>query len=385
MRIAVPKEVYPGETRVPVIPLSVVKLVELGAEVAVESGLGASCRITDREYEEVGASVVANRREMIAAANLVLRLRQPPDEEAEWLSSGTVHISFFDPFGERRLLERMAASGASVISMEMIPRTTLAQKMDAISSQSNLAGYASVILAAERSDRILPMMMTPAGTIAPARVLICGVGVAGLQAIATAKRLGARVEATDVRPETEEQVKSLGAKFVKVDLGKTEATKDGYATELTSEQKERQLQALGKIYANFDIIITTAKIFGRPAPRIIMSWMLEKMKPGTVIVDMAADSGGNVEGSKVNEEVEVNGVRIIGLDNLPGKVAVAASQMYSSNLTNMITHCWDQEIAGIKLDSEDEIIQGCLLTHGGQVINERVKDAWGRLEEQKDA
>ena len=376
MKIVVPKETYPGETRVPIVPASVKTLVALGAEVEVESGLGETCRSTDQDYKDAGATVNEDRKALISSGDLVLRLRQPPEEEVEWLKKGALHISYLDPFNQRALVETFASAGVSAISMEMVPRTTLAQKMDAISSQANLAGYVSVILAAERTDKILPMMMTPAGTIDPARVLICGVGVAGLQAIATANRMGARVEATDVRDETEEQVRSLGAKFVKVDLGKTESTKDGYAKELTEEQKKRQQEALGKLYSNYDVIITTAKVFGRPAPKIILGWMLEKMKPGTVIVDMAADTGGNVEGSKANEEVDVNGVNIIGFDNLPGMVAVPASEMYSSNLTHMITHFWDKEKNEFVPNPEDEIIQGCLLTRDGAVVNERVKSIW---------
>ncbi len=378
MKIAVPRETGVNETRVPLVPASARKLVALGAQVDVESGVGESCGFRDADYQAAGAKINADRKALIGSGDIVLRLRQPPADEVEWLKEGAIHISYLDPFNERELVEGLAKAKANAISMEMVPRTTLAQKMDAISSQANLAGYVSVILAAERSDRILPMMMTPAGTIAPARVLICGVGVAGLQAIATAKRLGARVDATDIRPETEEQVRSLGAKFVKVDVGKTESTKDGYAKELTAEQKQQQQEALGQLYANYDIIVTTAKVFGRQAPRLILGWMLEKMKPGTVIVDMAADSGGNVEGSMANEEVEIGGVKVIGYDNLPGMVPVPASEMYSSNLTHMITHFWDEESKSFNLDRDDEIIQGCLLTAAGEVVNERVKEIWNK-------
>jgi len=258
--------------------------------------------------------------------------------------------------------------------MEMIPRSTIAQKMDALSSQANLAGYVTVILAAERINKILPMMMTPSGTIAPARVFIIGVGVAGLQAIATAKRLGARVEAFDTRPVVEEQVQSLGAKFVKIDLGETGQTKDGYAKALTPEQIKKQQDGMAKICANADIVITTAQLFGRKAPVIVTKEMVAQMKPGSIIVDMAVESGGNVEGSKVDEEVDVNGVRILGLGNLPGRVAVHASQMYSSNLVNFVESFWDVEAKKFNLKLEDDIIKGCLITHNGEVVNEMIKN-----------
>ena len=257
--------------------------------------------------------------------------------------------------------------------MEMIPRTTIAQKMDALSSQANLAGYVTVILAAERINKILPMMMTPAGTITPARVFVIGAGVAGLQAIATAKRLGARVEAFDTRPVVEEQVQSLGAKFVKIDLGETGQTKDGYAKALTPEQIQKQREGMAKVCANADIVITTAQLFGRKAPIILTKDMLNQMKPGSIVVDMAVESGGNVEGSKVNEEIDINGVTIIGLGNLPGRVAVHASQMYSSNLTNLLESYWDQEQKIFNLKLEDEIIKGCLITHDGKIVNEMIK------------
>jgi NAD(P) transhydrogenase subunit alpha len=257
--------------------------------------------------------------------------------------------------------------------MEMIPRSTIAQKMDALSSQANLAGYVTVILAAERLNKILPMMMTPSGTITPSRVFVIGAGVAGLQAIATAKRLGARVEAFDTRPVVEEQVQSLGAKFIKIDLGETGQTKDGYAKALTPEQIEKQRQGMAKVCANSDIVITTAQLFGRKAPVIITKDMVAQMKPGSVIVDMAVESGGNVEGSKIDEEVKVNGVLIIGLGNLPGRVAVHASQMYSSNLTNLIESYWDGEKKTFNLNLEDETIQGCLITHHGEIVNAAIK------------
>ena len=257
--------------------------------------------------------------------------------------------------------------------MEMIPRTTIAQKMDALSSQANLAGYVAVILAAERIHKILPMMMTPAGTIPPSRVFIVGAGVAGLQAIATAKRLGARVEAFDTRPVVEEQVASLGAKFIKIDLGETGQTQDGYAKALTEEQLAKQREGMAKICAQSDIVITTAQVFGKKAPRIITAEMLSRMKPGSVVVDLAVESGGNVEGSRPGEEIDFNGVRILGLRNLPGRVSVAASQMYAQNLVNFIETFLDAQDNTFKLDLSHDILKSCVITHAGQVIHELIK------------
>jgi NAD(P) transhydrogenase subunit alpha len=257
----------------------------------------------------------------------------------------------------------------------MIPRTTIAQKMDVLSSQANLAGYVAVILAAERQQKILPMMMTAAGAIAPARVFVIGAGVAGLQAIATAKRLGARVDAFDVRPEVQEQILSLGAKPLSVDLGETGKTKDGYARQLTDEQLDRQRQAMARQCAQSDIVITTAKVFGKKAPLIVTNDMLDGMKPGSIVVDMAVETGGNVEASEPDREVERNGVTIIGRPELERMVPVPASQMFSSNLYNFIEHFWDEETAAFKLDRDDEIMQGCLITHDGEIVNEAISAA----------
>lgn len=377
MLIVVPKETHTGETRVPVIPETVAKLVQKGADIAVESGVGASIRQPDEAYAKAGAKVVSDRAELLASGDVVLRLRKPPLEEISRLKRGCIHVSFLDPFHERERVDALAKAGVSAISMEMIPRTTRAQKMDALSSQANLAGYVAVIIASERLDKILPMMMTPAGTISPSRVFVIGAGVAGLQAIATAKRLGARVEAFDTRPVVEEQVRSLGAKFVKVDLGETGQTKDGYAKELTPEQQHKQREAMAQVCAQADIVITTAQLFGRRAPLIITREMIARMKPGSVIVDLAVESGGNVEGSELDKEIDVNGVLVVGLANLPGRVAVHASQMYSANLAGLIEDFWDKEKKSFVLRLEDEIIKGCLVTHDGAVVNEMIKKVYG--------
>ncbi|MCB1615051.1 MAG: NAD(P) transhydrogenase subunit alpha [Pseudomonadales bacterium] len=306
-----------------------------------------------------------------------MRLRKPGLEEVGKLKKGSIHISFLDPFNEHELVDAFTEAGVTAISMEMIPRTTRAQKMDALSSQASLAGYAMVLLAADRLDKILPMMMTPAGTISPSRVFVIGAGVAGLQAIATAKRLGARVDAFDTRPVVKEQVESLGGKFVEIDLGETGQTEGGYAKALTEEQLELQKQGQKKVMAQSDIVITTAQLFGRKAPVVVTKDMLEVMKPGSVVVDLAVESGGNVEGSVAGEEVNIGGVRVIGLTNMPGRVAVNASQMYSANLHNLVLEYWDQESSSFQLNLEDDILKGCIITHDGALINDMIKNARG--------
>jgi len=373
MKIVVLKETFSGETRVAIVPETVKKLKQLGAVVEVECGIGSSILCQDAEYAAAGAELSTDRNSSLRSADIVLRLRPPPVEEIQSLKKNCIHISYLEPFHRLDILEQLAAANVSAICMEMIPRTTIAQKMDALSSQANLAGYVAVILAAKRLDRIFPMMMTPSGTIPPAKVFIIGVGVAGLQAIATAKRLGARVEAFDTRPVVAEQVQSLGGRFVQVDLGETGQTKDGYAKELTPEQLDLQRQAMAKHAAMADVVITTAQVFGRPAPRILTRAMVEGMKPGSIVVDMAVETGGNVEGSELDKEVDINGVRVIGPSNLPGHVAGDASLMYSSNLFNLLDHFWDTETKTLKLKTDDEIINGCLVVHEGVIRNEKLR------------
>jgi NAD(P) transhydrogenase subunit alpha len=300
-------------------------------------------------------------------------VRKPPPAEIAAHKRGCIHISFLDPFTDVETAKNLAAAGVSAICMEMVPRSTIAPKMDALSSQASLAGYVAVLLGANRLDRIFPMMMTPAGTIPPAKVFIIGVGVAGLQAIATAKRLGAVVEAFDTRPVVEEQVKSLGAKFVKVDLGDTGQTAQGYAKELTPEQLAKQREVMEQRCAQADLVITTAQVFGRKAPLILTSAVVERMKPGSIVVDMAVESGGNVECSRLDEEVIVKGVKVLGYRNLAGRVPGAASAMYSSNLTNLVDHFWDRATKTFRLDPANEILKDCLVTHGGAIVNERLR------------
>jgi NAD(P) transhydrogenase subunit alpha len=372
MIIYIPKETKPGETRIPVLPEAVKKLTGLGATVKVEAGLGATLYIEDSAYVTAGAAVVNDGASAMAEADLVLRLNKPAGPAG--LKPGAIHVSYLDPFFDLENVKAFAAANVSAVCMEMIPRTTIAQKMDALSSQASLAGYAAVIQASAKLQRSLPMMMTPAGTLSPCKVFVLGAGVAGLQAIATAKRLGARVEAFDTRPVVEEQVQSLGAKFLKIDLGETGQTAGGYARELTPEQLAKQQEAMGKAIAKSDIVITTAKLFGRPAPRLITDAQIAGMVPGSVIVDMAAGSGGNVEGSKPDEDVVIHGVTVVGDTNLEGKVPCDASQMYGSNLVNFVQHFWNKDSKTFELRREDEIIEGALLTHGGEVVHKMIKE-----------
>ena len=377
MQIVVPAETWANERRVALIPDSVKKLTRAGLSVSVESGLGLQSGFSDADYTEAGATVSNERNALISSGDMVLRVRKPSTEEVALLKKGAIQISYLDPYNEHALVDSLAAQGVTAISMEMIPRTTRAQKMDALSSQANLAGYVMVLLAASKLDRILPMMMTPAGTLSPAKVFVIGAGVAGLQAIATAKRLGARVQAFDTRPVVAEQVQSLGGKFVEIDLGETGQTKDGYAQELTPEQLELQRLGMKDVISESDIVITTAQLFGRPAPRIVTADMVAAMKKGGVIVDMAVDSGGNVEGSKPDETVEIDGVSIIGVSNLPAHVSSDASQMYSSNLYSLVSEYWDEENKTFNLDLEDDILKGCVITHDGGLVNEAIKNIRG--------
>ena len=373
MRIFAPKETEPSERRAAIVPATVAKLVKLGAQVDVEAGVGAGISLSDADYKAAGADVLEDRRQGLASADMVVRLHKPPAAEISVLKQGCIHISFIDPFKNPDLAKSLAAAGVSAICMEMIPRSTIAQKLDALSSQASLAGYVAVLLGANRLDRIFPMMMTPAGTIPPAKIFIIGVGVAGLQAIATAKRLGAVVEAFDTRPVVEEQVKSLGAKFVKVDLGDTGQTGQGYAKELTPEQLAKQRDVMAERCAQADIVITTAQVFGRKAPLIVTSAMVEKMKRGSIVIDMAVENGGNVECSRIDEEVAVHGVRVLGYRNLAGRVPRAASDMYASNLANLVDHFWDREKKTFRLDLENEILRESVITHGGSIVNEKIR------------
>jgi len=363
------KETVRDETRTALVPSDVKSLVGMGYEMAVQSEAGAKIGFSDEDYSAADAKIIGTLQEGYDFADIIIRINKP-DSVAN-IKENTLHVSSFDVFNEKEAVKEYANAGIKMISLEMMPRTTLAQKMDIQSSQASLAGYYAVILAATKLPKIFPMMMTPSGTIAPAKVFIIGVGVAGLQAIATAKRLGARVEAFDTRPVVEEQVKSLGAKFVKIDLGEMGQTEQGYAKELTPEQVELQRKGQAKVCAQSDIVITTAKVFGRKAPILLTKDMVAQMKPGSIIIDMAVKTGGNVEGSDPEKEVVLsNGVKIIGGDSLERYVAKDASNMFSGNIFAFLEHFWDVDNKSFKLDTNDEIISGCLITADGKILRE---------------
>lgn len=363
-----------NDSRVPLVPEMIQKLKRLSnIDVFVEKSL---CDMySDDEYSAAGA-VVVSKEEALQKADILLGVSHPETSVLNQLKPGTLSISFLDVYRNKEYVTQLTKYKVSAISLEMIPRTTLAQKMDALSSQASLAGYVAVTMASHYLNKILPMMMTPAGTIKPAKVFVIGAGVAGLQAIATAKRLGASVTAFDTRPVVKEQVESLGGKFLMIDLGETGQTKDGYAKELTSEQLEIQQREMAKAIQNSDIVITTAKLFGRKAPVIIKKDVVLGMKKGSVIVDLAASTGGNVEGTVVDQVVDVNGVQIIGDKELACRVAKDASIMLSSNMVNLLSHFWDSEL-GVFTYKEDEILSGCLITKDGEIVHQKIKEMIG--------
>ncbi|MGF1530190.1 MAG: NAD(P) transhydrogenase subunit alpha [Puniceicoccaceae bacterium] len=364
--LLVAKESDPLELRTCITAETVAKYLENGFEVFLEEGFGKAQGIDPGPL--FGAGAKPSNPSVVP--DVVFRIQKPTQSEIRSLPRGALHLSLLDPFNHRDLLEVFAEVGVCAVSLEMIPRITLAQKMDVLSSQANLAGYAAVMEAARLLPSVLPMMMTPAGTLAPARVFVIGVGVAGLQAIATAKRLGARVFAFDTRPVVEEQVRSLGAKFVKIDLGDTGQTESGYAKELTPEQIELQKAGMKKVCASSDVVITTAKLFGRPAPLLVTAEMLAAMHPHSVVVDLAAETGGNVEGSIAGQTVSTaHGVRIIGDTHLESTVARAASQVLSNNYFNFLQHFWDPANARLNLDPEEPILKGCLITSEGHIVH----------------
>lgn len=369
-KILVCKEKDERETRVALIPDDIKKLVTMGFSFQVVSGAGIKSGFSDESYVAAGAKIIQKEEDGYDSSEIIVRIMKP--QSIKGIKKDTLHLSYLDPFNETELLNEFASSGIQAVSLEMIPRSTLAQKMDVQSSQTSLAGYVAVVNAAAHLPKILPMMVTPAGTINPARVFIIGVGVAGLQAIATAKRLGARVDAFDTRPVVEEQVKSLGASFVKIDLGEMGQTAQGYAKELTPEQIAKQKEAQAKVCERSNIVITTAKVFGRKAPRLIEKSVIDRMMPGSIIVDMAVSTGGNVEGSKPFENVVTeNGVTIMSGDLLERQVPYDASKMFSGNITAFLTHFYNKEAKEFKVNLEEPIMKGCLLTSGGQIVHER--------------
>ena len=381
MKIAIPKETRSGETRVATSPDMVKKLIQTGAQVVIETGAGDYCKITDAAFTEAGAFVAADAKETYAGAEIVLKVRGPMTneegtDELALMDPGSILIGLLSPLQNRASISTYAKFGLTTFSMELLPRISRAQSMDVLSSQSNLAGYKAVIDAAEEFGKAFPMMMTAAGTIAPAKVLILGAGVAGLQAIATAKRLGAVVSAFDVRPAVKEQVESLGAKFIEVtDPGGQDAeTTGGYAKEMSEDYKKQQSKLIHDTVKTQDIVITTALIPGRPAPELIPSYMVEDMKGGSIIIDLAVEAGGNCPLSEIDKVVVKHGVTLVGHSNMPARIPVDSSALLARNLVNFLIPMIDTESGNLSINWEDEIISGTLTTRDGEVVHPMLKD-----------
>ena len=375
MKIGIIKERREGEKRVAASADTVKKYIQLGADVAIESGAGLSAAVTDDAYSAAGAKIVKTAKEAIGDADVVLKVRKPTQDEIPLLKKGALLISLMEPHKDKAIVEGIAKQGVRAFALELVPRITRAQSMDVLSSQSNLAGYKAVLDAAAVFGRAFPMMMTAAGTVPPARVLVMGAGVAGLQAIATARRLGAIVSATDVRPAAKEQVESLGGTFVAVEDEefKQAETAGGYAKEMSDEYKKKQAALIAETIAKQDIVITTALIPGRPAPVLVTEEMVKTMKPGSVIVDLAVEQGGNCPLSKPGEVVEAHGVTLVGHLNVASRVAVDASALYAKNLLNFLTPLIDKESKSIKINEEDEIIKASTITKDGEITNDNIK------------
>lgn len=376
LTLAVTKEQMIGETRVAATPDTVKKWTGANLKVLVQAGAGLGASITDEAYQAAGATIVRTAKDALKDADIVLKVRGPASDEIAALKTGAIVIAMLDAYREKETLNALAAKGVSAYAMEFVPRITRAQVMDVLSSQANLAGYRAVIEAASAYGKAFPMMMTAAGTVAPAKAFIMGVGVAGLQAIATARRLGAVVTATDVRPATKEQVESLGAKFLAVEDEefKNAQTAGGYAKEMSAEYKAKQAALTSSHIAKQDIVITTALIPGRAAPILVTKEQVASMKPGSVLIDLAAPQGGNVEGCVADQIVDVNGVKIIGLSNITARIAADASALYAKNLLAFVGLLIDKDGA-LAPDAEDEILKAALVTHGGAIVHPNLKDA----------
>ena len=371
MKIAVPSETDKAETRVAATPETVKKFTGLGAEVVVQSRAGARSRFTDEEYAAAGATIVKTAAKAVADADVVLKVRRPDDVELINYKRGAIVVAIMDPYGNDAALKAMADAGLVTFAMELMPRITRAQVMDVLSSQANLAGYQAVIDAAENYSRALPMMMTAAGTVPAARVFVMGAGVAGLQAIATARRLGAVVTATDVRPAAKEQVESLGGKFIAVEDEefRQAETAGGYAKEMSAEYRAKQAALVAEHLKKQDIVITTALIPGRPAPRLVTREMVESMKPGAVLVDLAVERGGNVEGAKPGEVAEVGEVKIVGHLNVAGRIPASASALYARNLYAFVETMIDKATKSLAVKFDDELVKATNLTRDGAVVH----------------
>lgn len=382
MIVGIPKETFPGERRVAIIPATVPSLTKAGIEVLIEPGAGAAAGFPDEEYREKGARLAASRSEVFSQGQVILQVRGPganPDQaqgDLDLLRADQVTIGLQEPLWNMKILQDLAGKGTTAFAMELMPRVTRAQSMDALSSMATVSGYKAVLLAAGTLPRMFPMMMTAAGTVAPARVLVIGAGVAGLQAIATAKRLGAVVHAYDVRPAVKEQVQSLGAKFVELALETGEAEDaGGYAKDLGQEFYRRQQELLARVVAASDVVITTALIPGEKAPVLVTGEMVRSMPPGSVIVDLSAERGGNCELSRAGETVEESGVTILGPVDLPATIPRDASQMYAKNISTFLLHLVKN--GELQLNTEDEIIRDTMVTRGGEVVHPRVRQALG--------
>ena len=375
MKLAILKERRDGEARVAATPETVKKLKGLGLDVVVESGAGALARITDADYQAVGASIAPDMASALKDADIVFKVRGPSADEIAQMKKGAVLAALLAPYSEKDTIARLAGAGISAFAMEFLPRISRAQAMDVLSSQANLAGYKAVIDAAAQFGRAMPMMMTAAGTIAPARVLVMGVGVAGLQAIATAKRLGAIVSATDVRPATKEQVESLGGTFVAVmdEEFKNAQTAAGYAKPMSPEYQAKQAALIAETIKKQDIVITTALIPGRPAPRLISKEMVASMRPGSVIVDLAVERGGNVEGVKTDAVTETGGVKVVGNGNVPGRLAATASSLYAKNLLAFLDVLIDKKTKALVVNWDDDIVKATALTRDGTIVHPNFK------------
>jgi NAD(P) transhydrogenase subunit alpha len=372
MKVAVPREIAPGERRVALTPDAVAALVKGGTEVLVETGAGAGAFHADTAFEQAGARIAPDPGALYAGADVVLKVQKPAFHEVEQMREGSVLISFLQALASPDLVRGLAARRITSFGMEGIPRISRAQKMDALSSQANIAGYKAVLIAAESLPKFFPMLMTAAGTVFAARVLVIGAGVAGLQAIATARRLGAQVWGYDVRPVVKEQVESLGAKFLQFDLGVSDAEDTGgYAKALSADAARRQQEMLGEKTKDFDVVVTTALVPGRPAPRLVTADTVAGMRPGSVIVDLAAEAGGNCELTEPDQVVVRHGVTIHGPTNLPSTTPVHASQLYARNVTELLRELVKD--GALAIDLRDEVVRGACITHAGEVVNDAVK------------
>ena len=374
MILGIPKEILENETRVAAIPATVKQYISAGFEVKIESGAGLKSQISDDEFKAAGAEILSDASSVYSSSDMILKVNSPTNDELSMIKDGSSYISFFQTMKETSKVVALKDKKVTAYSMHLIPRTTLAQKMDALSSQTNIAGYKAVLIGASHIDKYMPLLMTAAGTISPAKVLVLGAGVAGLSAIATAKRLGAQVEASDVRPEVKEQVESLGAKFLEVESDSDDGVGEGgYAKETSDEYKKKQAALLAERIADSDIVVTTALIPGRPAPILITDEMVKSMRSGSVVMDLAAENGGNCSLTKPDELINIDGVLVDGTVNLAGTMSVHASQLYSKNVSAFILHGYDKEKKEFNL--EDEIMTGSMFVHDGQIVDERTKAA----------